>query len=392
MGGCFSPQRGSESKADSPERTQIAEDETAAASEIAKLEVMHSEIISNRGQEKHTHPQIFTYKDLYAATGGFCADLFLGEGGFGKVYKGVLDNTKQEVAIKILNLQGKQGDNEFVTEVLVLSKLHHTNLVKLIGYCVDGNQRLLVYEYMPLGSLKSHLHDLPPDKKPLDWNTRMKILAGAAKGLQHLHVNVDPPVINRDVKCENILLGDEYHPKLSDFGLAKLGPTGDDTHISTRVMGTPGYCAPDYLESGKLTVKSDIYSFGVVMLEVITGQKAIDDSRPKAERNIVEWATPWINKRDFHKLADPVLNGQYHMKFLLQALIVAAMCVDRTASRRPHISEVVAALNQISDSQSRRKWRSSSSRLQPVALTSTQTQTSIEDQNQAKTKDQGDRS
>ncbi len=133
--------------------------------------------------------------------------------------------------------------------------------------------------------------DLSPDKKPLDWNTRIKILVGAAKGLQHLHVNVDPPVINRDVKSENILLGDGYHPKLSDFGLAKMGPTGDDTHISTRVMGTLGYCAPDYLESGKLTVQSDIYSFGVVMLEVITGQKVIDDSRAKPERNIVEWVS-----------------------------------------------------------------------------------------------------
>jgi serine/threonine protein kinase len=133
--------------------------------------------------------------------------------------------------------------------------------------------------------------DLSPDKKPLDWNTRMKILAGAAQGLQHLHVSTDPPIINRDVKCSNILLGEGYHPKLSDFGLAKLGPTGDDTHVSTRVMGTPGYCAPEYLESGHITLRSDIYSFGVVILEVITGRRALDQRRGKAERNLAEWVS-----------------------------------------------------------------------------------------------------
>ncbi|EAZ26501.1 hypothetical protein OsJ_10394 [Oryza sativa Japonica Group] len=349
------------------------------------LNTTNADSISNHGMERLIHGQSFTYGELYAATGGFSDDRFLGEGGFGQVYRGVLDNS-QEVAIKILNLQGNQGDREFITEASVLSKLHHTNLVKLIGCCQDGDQRLLVYEYMPLGSLKSHLHDLSPDKKPLDWNTRIKILVGAAKGLQHLHVNVDPPVINRDVKSENILLGDGYHPKLSDFGLAKMGPTGDDTHISTRVMGTLGYCAPDYLESGKLTVQSDIYSFGVVMLEVITGQKVIDDSRAKPERNIVEWAIPKINKKDFPKLADPVLNGQYHMRSLFRALTVAALCVDRTANRRPDITAVVDALTQISESQSSRKrW---SSRLQSSVGSSASTEPRIEDWNQAK--DQGE--
>ncbi|VAI07039.1 unnamed protein product [Triticum turgidum subsp. durum] len=172
---------------------------------------------------------------------------------------------------------------------MVLNRMHHPNLVKLVGFCADDDQRLLVYEYMPLGSLETHIFDLPPDKKPLDWNTRMKILAGAAQGLKHLHVICNPPVINRDVKCANILLGEEYHAKLADFGLAKLGPTGDDTHVSTRVMGTPGYCAPEYLESGQLTTKSDVYSFGVVILEVITGRKALDQSRIRAERSLAEW-------------------------------------------------------------------------------------------------------
>lgn len=198
----------------------------------------------------------------------------------------------------------------------MLSLLHHPNLVNLIGYCADGDQRLLVYEYMPLGSLEDHLHgmifvvmsiihlskahtckfslysisaDLTTDRRRLDWNTRMKIAAGAAKGLEYLHDKANPPVIYRDLKCSNILLGEDFHPKLSDFGLAKLGPVGDKTHVSTRVMGTYGYCAPEYAMTGQLTLKSDVYSFGVVLLEIITGRKAIDNSRSGAEHNLVAW-------------------------------------------------------------------------------------------------------
>jgi serine/threonine protein kinase len=137
--------------------------------------------------------------------------------------------------------------------------------------------------------LYAYISDLPPDKKRLDWNTRMKIAAGAAKGLEHLHDKANPPVIYRDLKCSNILLGEGYHPKLSDFGLAKLGPVGDKTHVSTRVMGTYGYCAPEYAMTGQLTLKSDVYSFGVVLLEIITGRKAIDNSRAAGEHNLVAW-------------------------------------------------------------------------------------------------------
>lgn len=133
--------------------------------------------------------------------------------------------------------------------------------------------------------------DLPPDKKRLDWNTRMKIAAGAAKGLEYLHDKANPPVIYRDLKCSNILLGEGYHPKLSDFGLAKLGPVGDKTHVSTRVMGTYGYCAPEYAMTGQLTLKSDVYSFGVVLLEIITGRKAIDNSKAAGEYNLVAWVS-----------------------------------------------------------------------------------------------------
>ncbi|XP_062184564.1 receptor-like cytoplasmic kinase 185 isoform X2 [Phragmites australis] len=233
--------------------------------------------------------QTFTFRQLAAATRNFRDECFIGEGGFGRVYKGRLDGTGQVVAIKQLNRDGNQGNKEFLVEVLMLSLLHHQNLVNLVGYCADGDQRLLVYEYMPLGSLEDHLHDLPPDKEPLDWNTRMKIAAGAAKGLEYLHDKAQPPVIYRDFKSSNILLGDGFHPKLSDFGLAKLGPVGDKSHVSTRVMGTYGYCAPEYAMTGQLTVKSDVYSFGVVLLELITGRKAIDSTRPPGEQNLVSW-------------------------------------------------------------------------------------------------------
>ncbi|KAA3453421.1 serine/threonine-protein kinase CDL1-like isoform X2 [Gossypium australe] len=297
------------------------------------------------GGSDHIAAHTFTFRELAAATKNFRADYLLGEGGFGRVYKGRLESTNQVVAIKQLDRNGLQGNREFLVEVLMLSLLHHPNLVNLIGYCADGDQRLLVYEYMPLGSLEDHLHDLPPDKRQLDWNTRMKIAAGAAKGLEYLHDKASPPVIYRDLKCSNILLGEGYHPKLSDFGLAKLGPVGDKTHVSTRVMGTYGYCAPEYAMTGQLTLKSDVYSFGVVLLEIITGRKAIDNSRAGGEQNLVAWARPLFkDRRKFAQMADPLLQGQYPVRGLYQALAVAAMCVQEQPNMRPLIADVVTAL------------------------------------------------
>ncbi|GLU11719.1 hypothetical protein SLE2022_284440 [Rubroshorea leprosula] len=305
--------------------------------------------ISNDGEGEGKEVLKFSFKELMAATGNFRSDCFLGEGGFGKVYKGCLERINQVVAIKQLDHNGLQGIKEFVVEVETLSKADHPNLVKLIGYCAEGNQRLLVYEYMPLGSLENHLHDLPPDGKPLDWNTRMEISAGAARGLEYLHLKMKPPIIYRDVKCSNILLGEQYHAKLSDFGLAKVGPSGDETHVSTRVMGTYGYCAPDYAMTGQLNFKSDIFSFGVVLLELITGRKAIDNTREKKEQNLVEWARPMFkDRRNFPRMVDPNLQGQYPMRGLYQAIAIAAMCVQEQASMRPTIDEVVQALNYLS--------------------------------------------
>lgn len=300
----------------------------------------------NDGESGFIAAHIFRFSELASATKNFRGDCLLGEGGFGRVYKGWLESSNQVVAIKQLDRDGLQGNREFLVEVLMLSLLHHPNLVNLIGYCADGDQRLLVYEYMPLGSLEEHLYDFSPDKRRLDWNTRMRVAAGAAKGLEYLHDKANPPVIYRDLKCSNILLDEDYHPKLSDFGLAKLGPIGDKTHVSTRVMGTYGYCAPEYAMTGQLTLKSDVYSFGVVLLEIITGRRAIDYSRAAGEHNLVAWARPLFkDRRKFSQMADPALQGQYPVRGMYQVLAISAMCVQEDPNMRPLIADVVTALS-----------------------------------------------
>ncbi|XP_028059204.1 probable serine/threonine-protein kinase PBL23 isoform X2 [Camellia sinensis] len=295
--------------------------------------------------------EIFTFRQLATATNNFNPELLLGEGGFGRVYKGKIRNTNQTVAVKQLDRNGVQGNREFLAEVLMLSLVNHRNLVNLIGYCTDGHQRILVYEYMSNGSLEDHLLDLTPDKKSLNWITRMKIAIGAAQGLEYLHDTAKPPIIYRDFKASNILLDEEFNPKLSDFGLAKLGPTGDKQHVSTRVMGTYGYCAPEYVRTGQLTKKSDVYSFGVVFLEIITGRRTIDNARPIGEQNLVAWAEPLfkdLNK--FTLMADPKLEGKYPMKGLYQAIAIASMCLQEEAKTRPLISDVVTALEHLATS------------------------------------------
>ncbi|XP_050881464.1 probable serine/threonine-protein kinase PBL23 isoform X1 [Lathyrus oleraceus] len=289
--------------------------------------------------------KVFSYRDLCSATQNFHPPNMIGEGGFGRVYKGNIKSTNQVVAVKQLDRNGFQGNREFLVEVLILSLLHHQNLVNLVGYCAEGDQRILVYEFMENGSLEDHLLDVTPDRKPLDWKTRMKIAGGAAKGLEYLHEQANPPVIYRDFKASNILLDESFNPRLSDFGLAKLGPTGDKTHVSTRVMGTYGYCAPEYASTGQLSTKSDVYSFGVVFLEIITGRRVIDNSRPSEEQNLIIWAQPLLkDKNKFTKMADPLLGDNYPIKGLYQALAVAAMCLQEEADTRPLISDVVTAL------------------------------------------------
>ncbi|KAL6838474.1 hypothetical protein ACP4OV_031719 [Aristida adscensionis] len=304
-----------------------------------------AEEILKMGKAGKVTARAFTYAELWEATGGFRAESLLGEGGFGPVYRGRLPAAASEVAVKQLDRNGTQGTREFLVEALMLSLLKHPNLVTLLGFCTDADHRMLVYEFMPLGSLEDHLLDLPAGRPPLAWGTRMRVAQGAARGLEYLHDAARPPVIYRDFKASNILLDASFRARLSDFGLAKVGPVGDKTHVSTRVMGTYGYCAPEYALTGKLTTMSDVYSFGVVFLEIITGRRAIDTARPPDQHNLVLWAAPrFKDKRRFPEMADPLLHGAYPTKALYQALAIAAMCLQEDATMRPAISDVVTAL------------------------------------------------
>ncbi|KAL8047716.1 hypothetical protein ABFX02_07G018400 [Erythranthe guttata] len=323
------------------ESTNDSRGESSSAAQSSSNRV-NSEAATPQGANANS--KVFTFSELCEATNNFRPEGKIGEGGFGCVYKGHLPRTGQVVAVKRLNHSGMQGNQEFVVEVSMLTLLNDPNLINFIGYCADGDERILVYEYMPLGSLDAHLHDLQPDKQPLDWNTRMKIADGTARGLEYLHDRADLAVIFRDLKPSNILLGDGYVPKLSDFGLAKLGPVGDKSYVTTRVMGTHGYCAPEYALTGQLTSKSDIYTFGVVLLEIITGRKAFDRTRRGNDRVLVEWARPlFADERNFPNMADPLLQGRYPMRGLRQALGVAAMCLQEREIERPKIGEIVTA-------------------------------------------------
>ncbi|CAI9760762.1 unnamed protein product [Fraxinus pennsylvanica] len=301
----------------------------------------------------------FTFSDLKAATRNFRPDSVLGEGGFGSVYKGWVDEHSlaaskpgvgMVIAVKRLNQEGWQGHRECLAEINYLGQLRHPNLVKLIGYCLEDDHRVLVYEFMPKGSMENHLFRRGSYFQPLSWSLRMKIALGAARGLAFLH-NAETKVIYRDFKTSNILLDSNYNVKLSDFGLARDGPTGDKSHVSTRVMGTYGYTAPEYLSTGHLTVKSDVYSFGVVLLEILSGKKAIDKNRPSGERNLVEWAKPYlIKKRRMLRVLDPRLEGQYSTSQALKAATLALQCLFMEPKLRPKMNEVVTALEQVQES------------------------------------------
>ncbi|THU54376.1 hypothetical protein C4D60_Mb10t24440 [Musa balbisiana] len=300
----------------------------------------------------------FIFNELRTATRNFRPDSVLGEGGFGSVFKGWIDEhtfaaakpgTGLVIAVKKLNQDGFQGHREWLTEVNYLSQLSHPNLVKLIGYCLEDEQRLLVYEFMPRGSLENHLFRRSSYYQPLSWNLRMKIALGAAKGLAFLHSD-KAKVIYRDFKASNVLLDSNYNAKLSDFGLAKDGPSDDKSHVSTRVMGTYGYAAPEYLATGHLTCKSDVYSFGVVLLEMLTGQRAIDKKRPVAKYNLVEWAKPYLtSKRKTIRILDSRLQGQYSPAGAQKAAALTLQCLSMQAKQRPPMDQVVTALEQLQD-------------------------------------------
>ncbi|XP_071714074.1 receptor-like serine/threonine-protein kinase ALE2 [Rutidosis leptorrhynchoides] len=289
----------------------------------------------------------FTLAELEKATEKFSSRKILGEGGFGTVYHGIMEDGA-EVAVKLLNRDNNQnGDREFIAEVEMLSRLHHRNLVKLIGICIEGHTRCLVYELVPNGSVESHLHGVDKEKGPLDWDTRLKIALGAARGLAYLHEDSNPRVIHRDFKASNVLLEDDFTPKVSDFGLAREATEGS-SHISTRVMGTFGYVAPEYAMTGHLLVKSDVYSYGVVLLELLSGRKPVDMSQPPGEENLVTWARPLLTTREgLEQLVDRTLSGTYDFDDMAKVAAIASMCVHPEVTQRPFMGEVVQALKLI---------------------------------------------
>ncbi|VFQ94059.1 unnamed protein product [Cuscuta campestris] len=306
------------------------------------------------GNHKHLKP--FAFNDLRTATRNFRSDSLLGEGGFGYVFKGWIDEhtfapcrpgTGMVVAVKKLKLESPQGHREWVSEVNYLSQLHHENLVRLIGYCLECENRLLVYEFMPKGSLENHLFRKGGQLIP--WSTRMRIAVDVARGLAFLH-GLDANVIYRDLKASNILLDSDFNAKLSDFGLARDGPSGDKTHVSTRVVGTRGYAAPEYVATGHLTPKSDVYSFGVVLLELLSGRRASgDESLGGGEETLlVDWARPSLCEgRRVVRIMDTRLGGQYSKKGAQAVAALSFSCLHSDPRARPSIKEVLDALEQL---------------------------------------------
>ncbi|XP_057997319.1 proline-rich receptor-like protein kinase PERK15 isoform X2 [Hevea brasiliensis] len=289
--------------------------------------------------------QQYTYEQLAWATGQFSNNFLLGEGAFGQVYKGNLDG--KVVAIKKLKIiQDEQHENlqTKLDEIEVISHVTHLHIVKLLGYCNEEANKLLVLEYVPNKSLKSHLHG----KRLLEWKDRMNIAIGAAKGLQYLHEDCDPKIIHRDIKSDNILIGNEFEAKIADFSLAKILPITDDiTHITTMLRGTNIYADPEYDPLQRVSEKSDVYSYGVVLLELITGRKPQD-----AHSNIIEWArlriVSALSGGIYHALVDSKLDSKlasYETKEMERMISCAAASVYKSSKLRPRMKDIIGVLN-----------------------------------------------
>ncbi|KAJ1281610.1 hypothetical protein BS78_04G318700 [Paspalum vaginatum] len=293
-----------------------------------------------------TSVKTFSLAQLQKATDDFDSKRVLGQGGFGRVYHGMMEDGN-EIAVKLLTREDRSGDREFIAEVEMLSRLHHRNLVKLIGICIERNKRCLVYELIRNGSVESHLHGADKAKGMLNWDVRMKIALGAARGLAYLHEDSNPHVIHRDFKASNILLEGDFTPKVTDFGLAREASNATQP-ISTRVMGTFGYVAPEYAMTGHLLVKSDVYSYGVVLLELLSGRKPVSIFESKDPENLVTWARPLLShKEGLEKLIDPSLDGKFNFDNVAKVASIASMCVHTDPSQRPFMGEVVQALKLI---------------------------------------------
>ncbi|KAK4730461.1 hypothetical protein R3W88_023449 [Solanum pinnatisectum] len=286
--------------------------------------------------------RLFSYNSLRSATGHFHPSNKIGGGGFGVVYKGVLrDGTC--VAIKCLSAESKQGTKEFLTEINMISNTQHPNLVQLIGCCVESGNRMLIYEYLKNNSLASALLGSNGKRVALNWPQRVAICFGTASGLAFLHEEASPPIVHRDIKASNILIDENLHPKIGDFGLAKLFPE-NVTHISTRVAGTIGYLAPEYALFGQLTKKADVYSFGVLVLEIISGRSSSKSTFGVDLLVLVEWVWKLREEGQLLEIIDPELT-EYPETELLRFIKVALFCTQAAPTQRPNMKQVIELLS-----------------------------------------------
>ncbi|XP_009612012.1 BRASSINOSTEROID INSENSITIVE 1-associated receptor kinase 1-like [Nicotiana tomentosiformis] len=287
----------------------------------------------------------FSLRELQVATDNFSNKNILGRGGFGKVYKGRLADGSL-VAVKRLKEERTQGGElQFQTEVEMISMAVHRNLLRLLGFCMTATERLLVYPYMANGSVASRLRERPESDPPLEWSIRKRIALGSARGLAYLHDHCDPKIIHRDVKAANILLDEEYEAVVGDFGLAKLMDY-KDTHVTTAVRGTIGHIAPEYLSTGKSSEKTDVFGYGVMLLELITGQRAFDLARLANDDDVMllDWVKGLLKDKKYETLVDADLQGNYEEEEVEQLIRVALLCTGSSPMERPKMSEVVRML------------------------------------------------
>ncbi|KAF8674391.1 hypothetical protein HU200_048222 [Digitaria exilis] len=297
---------------------------------------------------------VISIQVLRSVTNNFSEDNILGRGGFGTVYKGELhDGTKIAVKRMEAGVMGNKGLNEFKSEIAVLTKVRHRNLVSLLGYCLDGNERILVYEYMPQGTLSQHLFEWSENNlQPLEWKKRLSIALDVARGVEYLHSLAQQTFIHRDLKPSNILLGDDMKAKVADFGLVRLAPAdGKCVSVETRLAGTFGYLAPEYAVTGRVTTKADVFSFGVILMELITGRKALDETQPEDSMHLVTWFRRMqLNKDAFRKAIDPVIDlDEETFASVSTVSELAGHCCAREPHQRPDMGHAVNVLSTLSD-------------------------------------------